>query len=135
MRGQASLPSALTDKYERLCALLPARYHGMIHSYLGGADITLTPEQAYEATHGLTEFTRSVLTAICSIKRGHTITYGELAAMIGRPTAVRAVASALGRNPLPLVIPCHRVTAAHGQLGGYAFGTDLKEWLLNFEQS
>ncbi len=115
-----------------LFGILPEEYHDAILRYLKGEDVTLTPEQAFRATDGLTLFTRCVLSAVCRVPRGQTVTYSELARMMGRQSAVRAVASALGRNPLPLVIPCHRVTAACG-IGGFAFGLPLKQKLLELE--
>lgn len=82
---------------------------------------------------GLTEFQQSVLEATAEVPFGRTITYGELAARIDRPDASRAVGSALGRNPVPIVIPCHRVVRSDGGLGGYTAGTGYKEQLLELE--
>jgi methylated-DNA-[protein]-cysteine S-methyltransferase len=65
---------------------------------------------------------------------GETVTYGELAEMAGRPRAARFVGNVMARNPIPILIPCHRVVAAGGRLGGYgATGTDTKRWLLERE--
>ena len=85
----------------------------------------------------LTDFQRKVLDACRRIGYGQTTTYGELARQIGRPHAGRAVGQALGRNPVPLVIPCHRVLAGNGSLGGFSAeqGVKLKQWLLNLEAS
>ena len=82
---------------------------------------------------GLTAFQESVLEATAEIPFGRTIAYGELAERIGRPDASRAVGSALGRNPVPIVIPCHRVVRSDGGLGGYTSGTGYKEQLLDLE--
>ena len=82
---------------------------------------------------GLTEFQQTVLVATAEIPFGATVTYGELAERIDRPDASRAVGSALGRNPVPLVIPCHRVVRSDGGLGGYTAGTGYKEQLLELE--
>lgn len=82
---------------------------------------------------GLTEFQQTVLEATAEIPFGGTITYGELAERIDRPDASRAVGSALGRNPVPIVIPCHRVVRSDGALGGYTAGTGYKEQLLELE--
>lgn len=71
---------------------------------------------------GLTPFQRQVLMAVCGIARGITQTYGDIAQQIGHAGAARAVGTALARNPLPFLIPCHRVVAAGGRLGGYAAG-------------
>jgi methylated-DNA-[protein]-cysteine S-methyltransferase len=79
------------------------------------------------------EFRQHVWRAVQAIPYGQTITYGELARRIGNPKAVRAVGTANGRNPLPLVIPCHRVVAAGGRLGGYGGGLRLKRRLLDLE--
>ncbi len=80
--------------------------------------------------HGIA---RGVLSATARIPFGLTTTYGELARRIGNPRAARAVGNALGSNPIPVVIPCHRVLRAGGELGGYGGGVDRKEWLLRLE--
>ena len=80
-----------------------------------------------------TDFQRAVWRAIADIPYGSTATYGQLAERVGRPTAVRAVGMAAGRNPLPIVVPCHRVVGADGSLTGYAGGLDRKRWLLEHE--
>jgi methylated-DNA-[protein]-cysteine S-methyltransferase len=82
---------------------------------------------------GGTPFQQAVWTALRAIPCGHTVSYGTLAARIGSPTAVRAVGAANGRNPVPIVIPCHRVIAANGTLWGYGGGLDMKRWLLRHE--
>ena len=79
------------------------------------------------------EFQRKVWKILADIPFGTTVSYGELAAMAGRPGAARAVGSAMARNPLPILIPCHRVIAANGKLGGYGGGLDMKKWLLRHE--
>lgn len=81
-----------------------------------------------------TPFQEKVWCALQKIPYGETRTYGELAAMIGQPTAARAVGGANHRNPLAIIIPCHRVVAAHGGLGGYGGGLDKKQWLLVLEE-
>ncbi len=68
-----------------------------------------------------------------AIPYGQRWSYGQLAAHLGRPKAARAVGSANGRNPLPIVFPCHRVIAASGSLGGFSGGLDIKTWLLDLE--
>jgi methylated-DNA-[protein]-cysteine S-methyltransferase len=80
--------------------------------------------------HGLA---RDVLAATVRIPFGRTSTYGEIARRIGNPRAARAVGNALGSNPIPVVIPCHRVLRTGGQLGGYGGGVDRKEVLLELE--
>lgn len=78
-------------------------------------------------------FTRRVLEAAAEIERGQTRSYQWLARQIGMPRATRAVGNALGSNPVPLAIPCHRIVRGDGSLGGYAFGTQMKRRLLEHE--
>ena len=80
-----------------------------------------------------TVFQQAVWRALLGIPSGETVTYGELAARLGRPEAVRAVAAAVGRNPVSVLIPCHRVLGADGGLTGYAGGLHRKEALLTIE--
>ena len=82
---------------------------------------------------GGTQFQQTVWHALREIKRGETWSYGQLAAHIGNPKAVRAVGSTNARNPLAIVVPCHRVIGGGGELRGYAGGLHRKEWLLNLE--
>lgn len=78
-------------------------------------------------------FAWTVLSQTRRVSFGSTATYGEVAAKIGRPNSARAVGSALGSNPIPVVIPCHRIVGAGGRLTGYAGGLPRKEWLLELE--
>ena len=80
-----------------------------------------------------TEFQVSVLEALQKIPYGQTVSYGEIAKRIGRPKAVRAVGAANGRNPIPIVVPCHRVIGSSGDLTGFGGGLDTKEALLRLE--
>lgn len=82
---------------------------------------------------GGSDFQRAVWGALCKIPVGGTISYGELAKRIGRPGASRAVGLANGRNPIPIVLPCHRVIGANSSLTGYGGGLDRKRWLLQHE--
>jgi methylated-DNA-[protein]-cysteine S-methyltransferase len=82
-----------------------------------------------------TPFTRSVLEALCRVPAGQRITYAGLAASAGRPRAVRAVASVMARNPVPLVLPCHRVVPTGGGTGRYAWGGAVKAALLEAERA
>lgn len=77
---------------------------------------------------------RQVLDAVSRVHYGETVSYGQLATRIGRQGAARAVGSALGRNPLPLLVPCHRVILESGEPGNYAGGPELKRRLLSMEQ-
>jgi methylated-DNA-[protein]-cysteine S-methyltransferase len=81
-----------------------------------------------------TPFQRKVFKAMQTIPFGETRTYSEIAEAIGKPTAVRAVGNACGRNPMPILIPCHRVIGSNG-IGGYSGGTSKKKWLLKHEKS
>ena len=80
-----------------------------------------------------TAFQRSVWSAIQKIPTGSTPTYGEIALRIGRPRAARAVGNALNKNPVMIVVPCHRVVGANGE-GGFACGIKTKRWLLKHER-
>ncbi|HET8524897.1 MAG TPA: methylated-DNA--[protein]-cysteine S-methyltransferase, partial [Thermomicrobiales bacterium] len=82
---------------------------------------------------GLSPFTRSVLDATAEVPFGQVRTYGQIAERIGRPRATRAVGNALHRNPIPLIIPCHRIVRSDFSLGGYAGGAAMKEQLLHLE--
>jgi methylated-DNA-[protein]-cysteine S-methyltransferase len=79
------------------------------------------------------EFQRRVWDALLEIPFGETSTYGAIARRIERPTASRAVGACVGRNPLAVVVPCHRVLGSHGALTGYAGGLERKRWLLALE--
>lgn len=82
-----------------------------------------------------TPFQLQVWFALADIPYGETISYAELACRVGRPRAFRAVGQANGANPLPIVLPCHRVVASGGGIGGYGGGLDLKRQLLAIEAS
>ena len=85
--------------------------------------------------HGVSPFQQSVWEATRDIPRGQTCSYAELAARVGRPGAARAVGQAMAHNPWPIVVPCHRVVASDGRLGGYGGGLDMKERLLRLERA
>ena len=80
-----------------------------------------------------TTFQKQVWKALCSIGYGETCSYGEIANAIKNPKAVRAVGAANGKNPLTIVVPCHRIIGRDGSLTGYASGVERKSWLLNHE--
>jgi O-6-methylguanine DNA methyltransferase len=82
-----------------------------------------------------TPFQQRVWEALRTIPYGRTVTYGELAEFLGQPTASRAVGLANGRNPISIVVPCHRVIGANGSMTGYGGGIARKRWLLDFERS
>jgi methylated-DNA-[protein]-cysteine S-methyltransferase len=80
-----------------------------------------------------TNFQKRVWMALLNIPHGQTCTYGDIAKEIGNPKGMRAVGLANGKNPMTIVVPCHRVIGANGKLTGYASGTERKAWLLSHE--
>jgi methylated-DNA-[protein]-cysteine S-methyltransferase len=107
---------------EDVIAALARYFDGDIHALAG-----------IRIDTGGSPFQGRVWRALCDIPAGQTRSYREVAASIGEPTAVRAVAAANGRNPIPLVVPCHRVIGADGRLVGYGGGLHRKHWLLRHE--
>jgi methylated-DNA-[protein]-cysteine S-methyltransferase len=107
------------------------RAQGQLEEYFAGTrrdfDLDLDPAG--------TDFQLRAWQALRTIPYGRTISYGEQAAELGEPAAARAVGAANGRNPLSIVVPCHRVVAASGALTGFAGGLDTKAWLLDHERS
>lgn len=93
--------------------------------------------QAFDVALELTgsEFQRQVWQALCEIPFAVTESYGQLAERIGRPSASRAVGAANGRNPVSIIVPCHRVIGHNGSLTGYGGGMERKRWLLEHEQA
>jgi len=84
---------------------------------------------------GTTPFQQSVWLTVRNIPRGETRSYGWVANQLGLPKAARAVGQALGRNPVPIVIPCHRVIGSDGKPGGFGGGVEIKKLLIQLEQS
>ena len=97
-------------------------FEGRLHEFDLPVDLT-----------AVTDFHRTVLTELARVPYGTTATYGGLAAKLGRPSAARAIGGAMNRNPIPIVLPCHRVVGAHGELTGYAGGLERKVALLELE--
>lgn len=89
--------------------------------------------EAFRVNTGGTPFQEAVWQALRRIPAGEVISYAELARIVERPRAVRAVGAANGRNPVPIVVPCHRVVASDGTLHGYGGGLERKRWLLDHE--
>lgn len=81
-----------------------------------------------------TDFQQYVWDVIASVPFGEYVTYGEIAERINHPNAARAIGNACGRNPIPIIVPCHRVLGSKGALGGYSSGLDKKRWLLGLEK-
>lgn len=82
-----------------------------------------------------TDFQKAVWKALCEIPYGETRTYKDIASCIGKPKACRAVGLANNRNPIAIIVPCHRVIGSNGKLVGYASGLDVKEFLLKLEKT
>lgn len=102
-----------------------------VRAYFYG-DLAAIEDLPVRFDHG-TPFQQEVWHALRTIPLGETISYAELARRVGRPSAFRAVGSANGQNPVAVVVPCHRVIAADGTIGGYGGGLDKKRWLLAHE--
>ena len=81
-----------------------------------------------------TDFQKTVWQALCKVPFGKTVSYQDIAQAIGKSTATRAVGTAIGKNPISIIIPCHRIIGTDGKLHGYAGGLDKKEFLLQLEQ-
>lgn len=97
-------------------------------------DGTLSPSVLALDIQG-TPFQHAVWDALLAIPYGHTVSYAQLAIALGNPGAARAVGSACGANPVAIVIPCHRVLASDGSLGGFAYGLETKQRMLEWEAS
>jgi len=107
--------------------------YGVLDAYFAG-DRDALDRIAVEPDRG-TPFQREVWKRLREIPAGAPISYGELARRVGSPSASRAVGMANASNPVALIVPCHRVIRTGGALGGYAFGLDLKRWLLDHESN
>lgn len=108
-----------------------ARVEAALSAYFRGSDVSL----AVPCAQAGSDFERRVWGELSRIPAGQTRTYGQVAQAVGRPTAVRAVARAVGKNQLALVVPCHRVVGTDGKLTGYAGGLARKRWLLSHERT
>lgn len=109
---------------------LPQPYRGVLEAYFAGEDVD--PVDLPVELHG-TSFQQKVWNALRTIPRGRVRSYAAIAAAIGCPRAMRAVGGANGKNPLAIVVPCHRVVEAGMGLGGYTGGLHLKRFLLELE--
>jgi O-6-methylguanine DNA methyltransferase len=101
-----------------------------LNSYFSGGSKTFSTPLDPQGT----EFQKSVWAALSAIPYGETITYAELSERLGNPLAIRAIATANGANSLSIVIPCHRVIAANGELQGYRGGLEAKRFLIDHER-
>jgi O-6-methylguanine DNA methyltransferase len=102
-----------------------------LDSYFAGEQTAFDIEMDLRGT----EFQQRVWAQLCAIPYGETISYGELASRIGNANASRAVGLANGRNPISIIVPCHRVIGADGSLTGYGGGLERKTWLLEHESA
>lgn len=126
--GQKDHPGPLAAPAEPDDPLL-ARAVAQLDAYFAGRTVVF---ELPLDLHG-TPFQRSVWQALLRIPSGRTASYGEIARAVGAPNAVRAVGAAIGKNPLSVVVPCHRVVGRDGSLTGYAGGVDRKKALLALE--
>jgi methylated-DNA-[protein]-cysteine S-methyltransferase len=110
------------ELFREAASQLEAYFSGKLKSF----NVKLAPEG--------TEFQKSVWKALCEIPYGETQTYKDIAISIGNPKAYRAVGFANNRNPIAIIVPCHRVIGANGKLTGYASGLDVKAFLLRLEE-
>ncbi|MCS7019840.1 MAG: methylated-DNA--[protein]-cysteine S-methyltransferase [Cytophagales bacterium] len=134
--GICQLTIAPLQSREHIAYCLPPSSHGLLHEavkqlteYFEGTRKNFDLPLHLQGT----PFQQRVWQELCQIPFGQTISYAELARRIQQPDAVRAVAAANGRNPVWIVVPCHRVIGTDGSLIGYAGGLWRKEWLLNHE--
>ncbi|HII78951.1 MAG TPA: methylated-DNA--[protein]-cysteine S-methyltransferase [Methanosarcina sp.] len=125
-KGKVKIPDDWVenkDFFRETSRQLDAYFSGELKSF----DVKLAPKG--------TEFQKSVWNALKEIPYGETRTYKDIAVSIGKPKAYRAVGLANNRNPIAIIVPCHRVIGADGKLTGYAGGLDVKEFLLKIEGS
>ena len=118
VEGSALSPTALTNEAAT-----------QLMEYFAGKRRTFSLPLAPKGT----PFQKEVWQALSSIPYGQTRSYADIAAQVGRPKAYRAVGMANNRNPIPIVIPCHRVVGSSGDMVGYAYGTTIKRYLLELE--
>ena len=126
--GQAHFGATLTGAAQTRGLPVFAAAARWLALYFSGAQPDFTPPLRLRGT----PFQRAVWEALRAIPYGQTLSYGALAARLG--SSARAVGGAVGRNPIALIVPCHRVVGADGSLTGYAGGLERKRWLLALEQ-
>ena len=143
--AKARLRALDFEDYEPRMRQLLSRHYGQVRLEAGPAPAAITKVldryfagdlaaiEAIPCATGGTEFQRQVWAGLRTIPAGETLSYQQLAARLGRPTAMRAVGLANGANPIGLVVPCHRVIGADGSLTGYGGGLQRKQWLLEHE--
>lgn len=129
--GQAHHPGELAAPVDPDHPQLALAQH-QLTAYFGGSGLAWPGFQLALDPQG-TPFQQQVWQRLCGIAPGTACSYGDLARQLGRPRAVRAVGAAVGRNPISVVVPCHRVLGQGGALTGYAGGLDRKRFLLHHE--
>lgn len=141
--GERVVATAFVDHFDRVAARVRVRFAdavwvegeseaaAAVRRYLDG-DLAAVDDVAVDATG--TPFQERVWEALRTIPPGETRSYGQVAAAIGSPGAVRAVGAANGANPVWVLVPCHRVVRSDGTVGGYGGGPDRKRWLLDHER-
>lgn len=134
-QSEASFVAALRQRLGVTVIKSPVHTEPMVRqlrAYFAGARRTF---EVPTDLRRVTPFQRQVLMAAARVPAGDVVTYGEIARRIGRPRGGRAVGQALGHNPIPIIIPCHRVVAAGDRLGGYTGGLAIKKKLLRLERA
>ena len=130
LKGQKHFPTQ-TDNWEENSTAAPfAQVKQQLNEYFSSQRRSFDIPLAAKGT----EFQQTVWNLLPAIPYGETVSYGSLAHKLGKPGSSRAVGAANGRNPLSIVVPCHRVVASNGKLTGYAGGIDRKQWLLAHEK-
>jgi len=127
-KGEACVTSSAPDKTADNTPII-AQTLSWLDDYFAGKTLRHVPRLNPQGT----EFQKRVWHALLTVGYGQTKTYGEIAKMVGCRSA-QAVGQAVGRNPIALIIPCHRVIAANGKSGGYAYGVEIKKQLLALEK-
>jgi len=105
----------------------------MLRRYLAGEAVSFEGVKL-DLSRG-TALQQAVWRELAKVPRGRTVSYGWLARRVGRPRAARAIGNIVGRNPVPIIVPCHRVIHADGTLGGFSSGIEIKKLLLNIEKA
>lgn len=123
-RGRTTAPVRIPQHAAEVVRQLEAYFSGQLRTF----------SAAFPFPSG-TPFQQKVWRTLLTIPYGETRSYGWLAEAVGSPQAARAVGGAVGRNPLPILIPCHRIIAADGSLGGFSCGVPVKKWLLEREKT
>lgn len=123
------IAKAETDAGEECPNALTSLAKAQLTEYFAGVRQTFTLPLAFSGT----SFQKDVWRALAEIPYGQTVSYGELAKACGHPSAIRAAANAVGKNPFLIVWPCHRVLASRGRLGGFSAGISVKKALLSHE--